>query len=193
MLGNWLWVKPKIHQWSKWKWRRLLVIICVTIQVNLFLVKLLFRDNRRCEPKVWTMPSKRLFRTTFVFTLITCIFIVPSFTSETREADLEPDGRCVERRFDEVRTFYYGDNAQPITILTSDRVTHKIVSSILVRNSNSTLISIEPNSTNYYMCFRKCSQLRFSVIPMSPLFLQTIQQILLTLIYNLDTRRLVLT
>jgi hypothetical protein len=77
------------------------------------------------------MTSSQLLMPVVVF-LISCILIVVSSSTELQDPDLEPDGRCVKRRFDEVRTFYYGDNAQPITILTSDRVTHKVVSSILV-------------------------------------------------------------
>ena len=41
------------------------------------------------------------------------------------------EDRCIERTVHEPKNFYYGEQAIPINILTSDRLSHKLVSNIL--------------------------------------------------------------
>ena len=52
------------------------------------------------------------------------------FSSEGHRGHSHED-RCIERTVHEPKNFYYGEQAIPINILTSDRLSHKLVSNIL--------------------------------------------------------------
>jgi hypothetical protein len=54
------------------------------------------------------------------------------------------EGRCIESTAHEPKNFYYGEHATPLKILTSDRLSHKLVSHILQVTEAVFIISSPP-------------------------------------------------
>ena len=83
------------------------------------------------QPNHLHLRSKIIRKASFIL-LRSCLFLLsPSTKIVNACSGVVHESRCIERTVHEPKNFYYGDLAVNLNILTSDRLSHKLVSNIL--------------------------------------------------------------